>query len=410
MSGVQETRLDGSPASLYELAAWLKNDFAAAAGRFADDVYAGRSAAGSAWEGAAADQLHRRLGEVGKGADALNAEINVAARAVEALADALRDACDLLCEARRAAVDGGLRVEGTRVFRPAAEAATTTEEATYHAHVATWNGVVKQADEGYRTWSDGIDAFGAAWEQNRPNIATAVIGLFQGAVGGVSVFNKVYRFTSVHRIAFDAARNHLAVDLRALDDIVKDGHLKPTATADRFYRLQKNIGDARAAITELHKEQANDLRRVRPGKAVSRTFTALGVVATGYGVYQDIQDGESTAQAVTSNVVGLAAGAGTAFAFSSAAGLASAALAGAACGSVVPVAGTVVGAVVGAGVGIFASGMVDHWFEEGREGVVGALAAGGREIADTTSAIGDAVGDAASAVGGGLHKVWGAIF
>src|SRR5690606_22179847 len=76
---------------------------------------------------------------------------------------------------------------------------------------------------------------------------------------------------------------------------------------------------------------------------------ALGVVTTGVGIYADLQSGESTAQAVTSQGTGAALG------------VAGAAGAGALVGSVVPGAGTLTGAAVAGGAALAA-------------GVVGSLA------------------------------------
>lgn len=129
-----------------------------------------------------------------------------------------------------------------------------------------------------------------------------------------------------------------------------------------------------------------------PGRlrTVGRSIGALGVVL---GVYNDYQDGESTAQIAVSQggsfLAGAAAGAGV----------------GAAVGSVVPVAGTAVGAVVGgvvgAGVSIFADGAIDSLFENGPD-VGAALEEGWEAIEDTGGAIADGVSGAIGAVGGWL--------
>lgn len=150
-------------------------------------------------------------------------------------------------------------------------------------------------------------------------------------------------------------------------------------------------------------------RLVRAGKAAG---WIVGGALTGVSIYQDMQAGESTAQAVTSNGVGFFAAA--------ASGAAAGAGIGTLIGTVLPgpgnAIGLVAGAVIGGAVGIVTSGAVDSIFENGWD-VGAALENGWNDLADTGMAVGDlavqgwtAAGEAISAAGDGLSDAWDSIF
>lgn len=153
-------------------------------------------------------------------------------------------------------------------------------------------------------------------------------------------------------------------------------------TRSWFYRTLDLVPEHQAAIKGIR----TALDDLRPSIGVARGTLALGVAATGFGIYDDLRNGESVAQATSSNVGGMVAGGMAGVAASWAVG----AVAGAALGSAVPVVGTVVGAVVGAGVGLMASGAIDEWFEsDGDISLDGALSAGWEELASTGRGAGD---------------------
>ncbi len=187
------------------------------------------------------------------------------------------------------------------------------------------------------------------------------------------------------------------------DSYVRDGRFVGT-DPDDYYRALRNIDE----MDDLARNA--ELNGGRVATNVSRGFLALGVIATGYGIYDDMANGgESAEQATTSNVGGFLAGMG--------AGAASGAAAGAIAGSIVPGAGTAVGAVVGtvvgAGVGIVTSGAIDSMWENGVEdlGDVGeAIGDGWDELVDTGEAICDLGGDAVDAVGDGISDAWNSVF
>ena len=202
------------------------------------------------------------------------------------------------------------------------------------------------------------------------------------------------------------AKNHHAVDERAMDDIVRDGHLRSTVPKSRFYQLQRDIEDGKAAVNGgLRDSYVEDMKGVRAGVAVSRAFDVLAVVTTGYSIYADVHyNHESVAHATTTNVAGTGMGV--------LATIGTSAAVGALFGSEFPVVGTVVGAALGAVVGgavcVFTSGMVDSLWNG--SGVGDALTDGGKAVADAGEAIGHGVEDVGSAIGHGLSKAWSSIF
>lgn len=151
---------------------------------------------------------------------------------------------------------------------------------------------------------------------------------------------------------------------------------------DRDYKAKFDAQDRAAQAAR----DADDARARPKLSTAAKLFSGtLGAVGARFGIYSDIQAGESTEQAVTSNVGGVLAGAA----------------AGAVIGTAIPipVVGTVAGAVVGAGVGLFTSGAIDSLFENGPD-VGQAFDDGLEALADTGGAIVDAGGSAIDTVGG----------
>jgi hypothetical protein len=163
----------------------------------------------------------------------------------------------------------------------------------------------------------------------------------------------------------------------------------------------------RAGLLTAQSQAVTDdaARLVRAGKAAG---WLVGGALTGVSIYQDLEAGESTTQAVVSNGGGFLASVGAGAAI------------GAAIGTVVPgpgnVVGVVAGAVVGGVVGIATSGAIDSIFENGWD--VGAAWDNGlQDLTDTGAAVADlgvqgwnAAGEAISAAGDGLSDAWDSIF
>lgn len=413
----RDTHLAGSPTDLDRVATWL-TDLVPATSTFGDEVYGARSATGSAWESEAATAFAAQLRTLGAAADGTTTAVRTAASVVADLTAVLRAAQDEMSRARRIAREGGLTVSGTVIHPPGpapaavpalppdatpAEVARhdqgTAALTAYEREVTAWNDAVAVADAADRDWEQAVADATLTWQESGKDIAALLQDLFSGSAEEFLKI-KVSRYFSD---ATDVWRQQSQVWREIADSYVRDGRFVGT-DPDDYYRALRTIDE----MDDLARNA--ELNGGRVATNVGRGFLALGVIATGYGIYDDMANGgESAEQATTSNVGGFLAGMG--------AGAASGAAAGAIAGSIVPGAGTAVGAVVGtvvgAGVGIVTSGAIDSMWENGVEdlGDVGeAIGDGWDELVDTGEAIGDLGGDAVDAVGDGISDAWSSVF
>ncbi|WP_061964283.1 hypothetical protein [Demequina aurantiaca] len=383
MSQIQDTQIEGSPAAIEAVATYLRTTLSGASSTWAGDVASGRTKASGAWSGETAEAFAGRLGTAKKAITSFGDETDAVAAAVSKLATGLTNAQQKMTDARATASAGGLTVSGTKIHGPGNAPATqfattapytqtpasTAAGSAYSKKVKAWNTSVQQATSGFDMWQEALDAFSATWSEKGSNLTSVTTGLLTGGISAGAIANTTYQLKGVRALNLD----RLASAEATLAQMVKDGRVVVPKSA--YYGMADDALAARTAATS-----ADDLLKdgVRVGSKLSKGLLVLGIAGTGYGIYDDIQHGESVAQAATSNVGGFLAGVG----------------AGAAIGSfIAPPAGTIVGAVVGAGIGLFTSGMIDHFFEDGwgdgLSGVGDALESGWNEVADTGKAIGD---------------------
>lgn len=133
----------------------------------------------------------------------------------------------------------------------------------------------------------------------------------------------------------------------------------------RLYGAAQGTADDLAATTTRHAQLADVPGRMAVG--VGALSLVAGVGVDYYG------GGESLEQAVVSN----------------SAGLATSIAAGALIGSAFPGLGTLGGALAGTVVGIFASGGVDHLYEDSSAGIMSTLDAGGSELVEAALSLKD---------------------
>ena len=405
---VQDTALAGSPASITGAATYLRGTFGTAATAFADSIFAGRSTVLGAWQGETGDAFAARLRTVGERTDSLSAAATSIAGPVQTLADHLAAAQELLAQARDTATTGGLTVDGTIVHGPegapppvgdlAADADAPERMAhqqavaaieAHDAKVKAWNEVVATGTQAFGDWNTALDDFAATWRAASGDIASLASSLLSGAAGATDLANQGYKLLAQRNLN-QGWRDSAARSLEAA--VGEDGQV--TVGRGRFYEVVDQIAKNDAAIGAAD----DGLGALTVTSKLGRGLLVLGVAATGYGIYDDMQHGESAQQAVVSNVGGFAAGAGAGFVASLGAG----ALVGAVAGSAVPVVGTVVGAVVGGvvggAVGSMTSGAIDHLYEDSSAGVSDTLEAGWDELAGTGAAIGNLATDAWDAI------------
>lgn len=415
MSEAMETRIDGSPASIRGVAGWLLDTVTTAGSDLDEDVYQQYRRVPEVWEGDGADGMRGRLSTLAGAGTTVSTSASATGRELEALASALELSQADMAAARERAAAGGLRVEGTVVHGPGdpppsvaalpADATPAQAQAyqqgmaaieAYDAMVAVWQEVTELAASAQERWETAVESAAATWSQNRGNVTGVFNDLLGSTVSAAARGAVAYNAAQLRMFHLDSAAAYDA-HVRAVTG--PDGRI--TSTRGHFYDLL----DTSAQHADDAARLGTQVRSPEIAARLSRGLLALGVVATGYSIYDDMQNGESPAQAAVSNGAGFAASIGAGAAI------------GAGVGSIVPVGGTIVGGIVGAAagtvVGLITSGAIDSMWENGVDslGDVGdAVVDGWNEMTSTVADAGSIVGDAAGAVGGGIKDAWDAIF
>lgn len=415
MSAIQETRIDGNVDDIEAIARFMKSKVSGGAETWSVDIRSARTKTLDGWSGDAADAFETVITGADSSIESFREQTASVASAMFVLADALRTAQSSMSTVRSAAESGNLTVTGTQIHQPTAPPLSTptpmpsgedpreadTLADAYASQVQTWNCCVTDAASANEGWRNALETFASVWSSSGANMITLLSGLLTGGVTGSALANSAFALKSTKLI--NAER--FASLTRTLADAAPDGKVVIPKTS--YYQLLDDAGDAAKAVSAAQKAlagSADDLMEgVKAGSKLSKGLFIVGVLGTGYGIYDDMQNGESGTQAVTSNVGGMAAGMGA----SVVTGLA----VGAAVGSFIAppagtIAGVVVGAVVGGVTGVFTSGLIDHLFEGAADGIGGAIEAGWNEVTDTVGAIGDGIG----AIGEGIGDTWNSIF
>lgn len=435
-----DTQVDGNAAAIATISTWLTGTVKRASSDFADTMFAQQSKAGSAWHGDAGEGFAQQVKTTGTMGDGVSTEANSAAGLVDTLSAGMKTIQGAMRDARQTAAAKGLTVSGTLITLPGTApadvpdlpAGATGTEVTAHAQkvaaVDAWNlkvaalidlaGLVEDAK---RIWAELISAQVDSWTEQKGNLMTLLTGgLSAGLEGGMSSYygNKFANLARL-RTAEAARLKGLVPEPGGLGTGVAPRPLPANATALQIAiedaRMRAGVANPKLANdlldkTDVAAREAENLKRTgqlaedgklagRAGRVLKGGGIALAGIGTGFGIYADIQDGESTAQAVVSNGGGLVASIAV----------------GAAIGTAipVPVVGTVVGALGGAVVGIVASGMIDSLWENGldsAEDVGQAFLDGGKELLETGEAIGDLAGDVAGGIADGAKDVFNSIF
>lgn len=375
MNAPLETRIDGDADTIEAVATWLRSTMQDSARTFTEATDAHRSRAAASWDAPASESFGRHIALLSDAGETLSTTAASQGLSLDTLAVALRAAQDHARVAREKATVAGLEVDGTRVHHPgggppapiplsgntspSAVDHHETALAEYNRHqdlVAAWNTAAEGVRRAIDGWDDAVVAAASRWQSNAGNLATLAHGFIAGGSNALSVAANVYATQSMADLAtLRAAEAHSHV--QALTN--PDGTTRGPNRAINDY-----LNDITAAQYEARTARAA-LDDVGPSARVARIMNGLGIFATGYAIGDDLANGESIPQAVTSNAAGMAAGYGAGV-FG---GWAATAVAGAVAGSVVPGAGTVVGAAAGAVVGSLAaiatSGMVDSVWENG---------------------------------------------
>lgn len=395
-----DTHLDGSAESLRSVGRWMRRSFGDASDGLAHAAYRARTAAGGAWAGSSSEAFADAAKHLGSSTDSLNTTVLAAEGGVEQIASALSRAQSELAAVRGAAASKGLTVSGSTVRNPGprlevsglppgpdaspqehvqwAEATRAVERRAQL--VDAFTAACVDADEALARLNAVLEEVAQNWQKWSTQLLNIGADFTSGVVGAAYVLGKSSNLTNGSAFwAGEASRlrGHLDAMVTPSGKVLDRAH---------FYDLLDDSIKARTTAGELRDAS----KSVKVPKGLGRALGILGVVATGYGIYVDIQQGEGHEQAVASNVGGMIAGI--------AASVAAGAVIGAQVGTFIPIPGVgtavglVAGAVIGTVVGAFTSGAIDSLYEHGMDGLddVGtAIANGWQDVEDLGSAVGD---------------------
>lgn len=398
-----DTEVKGEPASIDSAAKWLRGTLALGVDGAANALASAKRTAGADWGGDAGPAFSAQMGKGANATDDLVTKVKSSATSCEAFANKMRNAQDRMATIRETASSADLTVRGFVIEDPGAgpghpgPAPTdappvqvdhyNTSVLLYNAHqerILAYNAAAKDAQEVHDEFAKACTAL----EDEYKGASTAEWLLSSADVAGTAV---VAALGAKHLSVLQRNARHFAGEADKWRTRMAGTDYSGQGGRDVLDRDARSLRDAQNKATAAAGDA--DDARLRP--KFGTAGKVLGPAGVGLGIFADVQSGESTTQAVVSNVGGAAVGAGV----GTLAGVGTAALAGAAFGSAVPVVGTVIGAAVGAGVGIVASGAIDSLFENGPD-VGQAWDEGTEALTDTLGAIGDAGGSVADTVGG----------
>ncbi len=404
-----DTTLDADEAAFCDVAASLSGPVTDSLAVSTSALVFARGDRGD-WSGDAADAFRSRMTSVLSSADdATDASARVAA-GFQQFADSVGGARVRIDGIRERAAGAGLTLTQTSIVRPAQPPAPPDEltGAVTAAQVRAFDDARTARALALARQSAFADA-AAEMESTRADLDHAEIDLDR-VVSDVDAL-LIPALDFVTGAGIGVLIDEGVVAMRGQAAFLEAASARALATttlpgAADFSGVFYSDLDRAAQLAAQSGAVADDAARlVRAGKAAG---WVVGGVLTGVSIYNDIEAGESTTQAVVSNGGGFLASVGAGAAI------------GGMIGTVVPgpgnVVGVVVGSVVGGVVGIVTSGAIDSIFENGWD-VGDAFENGWNDLRDSGAAVADlvaqgtgAVGSALAAAGDGLSDAWDAIF
>jgi uncharacterized protein YukE len=349
---VIETRIDGRPADLSAAAAYLTEVLGDGIDQLADRVTRERSAATGGWRGQAADAFADRAAALACSADGVAASARTIGREVQALADVLEGVQAAMAGVRAEARAAGLHVTGTVIQQPAPALSFVGSATNGPLPIIAYGAARGRAAELHQAWGTALTESAHTLDSQRVTVAQVTRDLL---AGGYRAWLDNELSPVLHgqaRFLTDEARRALD-DLAELSSDLHQGRIQP------YPGVYDDIDDLRRLAAEADEGAATYLRTADRFATVGTVLDRAGPALALYGVYDDVQRGESIGQAALSQGASAAAG-----------GITTSVLIGAAAGSPFPVVGSVIGAGIGAAAGIAANKGVDHLYrrhEERRE-------------------------------------------
>lgn len=342
-----ETRIEGDPESVRQVARWLRDRLAPAVDAASDQVYAARNRIDAAWDGPASEAAVPRLTAGAEGAVKMSTAARDHAQKIDDFAAALEKAALMMAGARDDAAASGLFVVGDVIEEPSAG-----------DFAVAYGNALETAKSARTVEREAAESLAGVWTNPYVDwffLATELVDAAAMSVVDVKVsalIEKSKWLESESNRYLDLARN------------------APEGTPASVVYRDVDYSQTTAARAVDVAEEAKDL-----GTKAERVSSRVGAGLAVAGVAWDIYNGKPADQAIVS----------------AAASFGASVAAGAAIGTLIPapVLGTVVGAGVGAVVGIFTSGAVDTLYEDGIGSAGDAVVDGWDALYDTGASIGD---------------------
>ncbi|MDP2773988.1 MAG: WXG100 family type VII secretion target [Nocardioides sp.] len=346
-----DTRLRGNPDDLRSAGSYLADVLSGGISDLADSVAGQRLTLQRGWEGEGGSAFAERTAILSRAGDDACGAVRSMGQQLEALAATLEVVQLGMGAVRAEAAAAGLTVRGPAILLPpyGPFAQGSPELASAQQLAAAYEAARIRRDELVRQWTEALTQTSDFVEANATVLAQVTIDLLVAGYSGALLARQssVMAAQAAHKLAESQRLRALAAELL---DAVRHGRVAPYAS---FYDdVDDLMGRSRQAAEEAA-EAAAAAKHPKLPSGIVRGLGVLGPIAAGYGVYDDMRNGESTEQAVASQGGGLLAGMAT----------------GGATGAVIgtmgfPVVGTVVGGVVGAGTSVVVSSVIDDHYED----------------------------------------------
>ena len=354
------TLIEGSPASIRNVADWLEGKLASALDSAVEGIFAARDSGERGWVGDAGVAFTSRMNSAGHSTDGLRGDVETVARACQRFADDLTTAQSGMARARGIAVEAGIAVSGDMIMEPAAVSEPTALPVNPDAELAV---EYQNSSRSYDTYQMQLTAYGEAQEEvdHANGILAAAKEIWNGVVENVQAKPEF----PVSDFLSDAALGSLRVKLSSLFER-QAGYLKEESqtAAERYLEAPGGSAESQRLNNEMYEKwlegdkadlQAAATESTYEGRLIPGAGMAIAAVSIGY----DIHEGKPAGEAIVSGVGGAVA----------------AIEVGAEVGAVVggPL-GVVVGAGVGGIVGVIAEGGLewgyDHMIPEGTQNAI----------------------------------------
>lgn len=345
-----DTHVAGSPADIRAAGDYLTDTLSGGITSLADTVIDQRATLQRGWEGQAGEAFTGRATILGRAGDDVSGAVAAMGQQFEALASIL-DVVQLGMAAVRAeAAAAGLQVRGDQILPPpfGPFAVGSPELAAAQDKATAYEAAANRSAELNTQWNDALTQTVEFVQVNATDIGQFTLDLLVAGysaallarAASVMSAQAAYKLAEATRLASYA------------DDLADALYKERISPYKGFYSEVDDLmgRSGQAADEAADAKWAAKHPKLPPG--LTRGLGILGPLAAGYGVYDDIQHGESTEQAVVSQggglLSGMLIGGGT----------------GAAIGTAgFPVVGTLVGGVVGGVTGLVVSNGIDEHYE-----------------------------------------------